>query len=127
MNKNLSIISAALFAIYSSLTITLPAIAKSSTSDRPQTIQVTPENLPKNTIAQTGRYAFSIIWLSSSTRRITLKSVSTGNRFDIYYASPISPKVGDMITVIMDNGRWNTLINERTGKSSAVTSVQRKY
>ncbi|NEQ71881.1 MAG: hypothetical protein F6K23_01565 [Okeania sp. SIO2C9] len=125
MNKNLSTILAVFVAIYSTLITTSPAIS-SSTSDL-QTIQVTPENLPKNTIAQTGRYAFSIIWLSSTRRRITLKSVSTGNRFDVYYASPISPKVGDMITVIMDNGRWNTLINERTGKSSAVSSVQRKY
>ncbi len=123
MNKHFSFISATLVAIYSSLTITLPAIAKSTTSDRSQTIEV----IPENSIAQTGRYAFSIIWLSSSRRRITLKSVSTGNRFDVYYASPISPEVGDMITVIMDNSRWNTLINERTGKSSAVTSVQRKY
>ena len=126
MNKHFSLISAALVAIYSSLITTSPAIAKSTTSV-PQTIEVAPENLPKNTIAQTGRDAFSIIWLSSNTRRITLKSVSTGNRFDVYYASPISPKVGDMITAIMDNGRWNTLINERTGKSSAVSSVQRKY
>ncbi len=126
MKKNLSILPAALVAIYSSLIATSPAIAKSTTSDRSDTIEVTPENLPKNSIAQTGRYAFSIIQLYYG-RNILLKSVSTGNRFEVYYASPIEPQVGDTITVIIDNGTWTTLINERTGKSSAVTSVQRKY
>ncbi|MGB3514184.1 MAG: hypothetical protein WBA93_34240 [Microcoleaceae cyanobacterium] len=124
MNKNLSIIYVALVATY--FTATLPAIAKSTTSDRSQTIQVTPESLPKNSLAQTGRYAFSIIRLYSG-RNILLKSVSTGNNFDVYYASPIDPQVGDVITVIIDDGTWTTLINERTGRSSAVKSVQRKY
>ena len=106
--------------------VTLPAIAKSNKSDRSNTIEVAPENLPSYTIAQTGRYAFSIIQLYYG-RNILLKSLSTGNRFEVYYASPIEPQVGDVITVIIDNGKWTTLINERTGKSSAVTSVQRKY
>ncbi len=126
MKKNLSIISVALVAIYSSLTVTSPAIAKSTTSDRSDTIEVAPENLPKNTIAQTGRYAFSIIQLYYG-KNILLKSVSTGNRFDVRYASPIEPQVGDVITVIIDNGKWTTLINERNGRSSGVSSVQRKY
>lgn len=124
MNNKLLIISTALVATYASLIV--PAIAKSTTREPSETIEIAPENLPSYTIAQTGRYAFSIIRLYSG-RNILLQSVSTGNKFDVYYASSIEPEVGDVISVIMENGTWTTLINERTGKSSAVTSVQRKY
>ncbi|NER06275.1 MAG: hypothetical protein F6K17_28695 [Okeania sp. SIO3C4] len=126
MNKNLSTTLAVFLAIYSALIITLPAIAKSTTSDRSQTIEVTPENLLQNSIAQTGRYAFSVIKLYYG-RNILLKSVSTGNKFDVRYLDAIDPQVGDIIIVIMDDGKWTTLINERTGRSSVVTSVQKKY
>lgn len=122
MNKKLFSIMAAIVTIYS--TATLPAIAKSNISDRSETLETAPDSFPNYIIAQS-RYAFSVTGIYSGTRNIKLKSVSTGNEFDVYYASPIGVEIGDVITVIMDDDRWITLINERTGKSSAVTSVSR--
>ncbi|MBE9143130.1 hypothetical protein [Planktothrix mougeotii] len=122
--NKLSLISALILVTSSPLITNLPVLAKSSISNNSGVRQVYSENLPGYIIAQS-RYAFAVTGIYSGTRNIKLKSVSTGNEFDVYYASSIGVEVGDVVTVIMENDRWITLINERTGKSSAVTSVRR--
>jgi hypothetical protein len=119
-----SLVSALILLTSSPLIANLPVLAKSSISNHSEIVDS--ENLPGYIIAQS-RYAFTVTYIYSGTRNIKLKSVSTGNQFDVYYASPIGAEVGDVITVIIENDRWITLINERTGKSSAVTSVSRIY
>ncbi|KKD39270.1 MAG: hypothetical protein WAN66_04815 [Limnoraphis robusta] len=119
-----SLVSALILLTSSHLIANLPALAQSSISNTSGIREAYPENLPGYIIAQS-RYAFTVTYIYSGTRNIKLKSVATGNEFDVYYASPIEPEVGDIITVIIENDRWITLINERTGKSSAVTSARR--
>ena len=122
--NKLTLISAIISVISSPLIANLPVLAKSSISNHSELREVSTENLPGYIIAQS-RYAFTVTDIYSGTRNIKLKSASTGNEFDVYYASPIGVRVGDVITVIIEDDRWITLINERTGKSSAVTSVRR--
>lgn len=57
---------------------------------------------------------------------ILVKSLSTGREFDVYYSSRIGADVGDLVTVTFDDDRWISIINNRTGRSAAVTSVSRK-
>jgi hypothetical protein len=58
-------------------------------------------------------------------QRITVKGVATGNVFNLYYASAIDAKVGDMLTVLFDsNNNWKTVINERNGRSSIIVSKE---
>ncbi|ELS33888.1 MULTISPECIES: hypothetical protein [Pseudanabaena] len=57
---------------------------------------------------------------------ILVKSLSSGREFDVYYSSRIGADVGDLVTVTFDDDRWISIINNRTGRSAAVTSVSRK-
>jgi len=76
------------------------------------------------------RKAFTVThtWGGSEGRyNICLKSVASGNSFDVYYTSKISCEVGDTVSVIIDNNdNWKTIINERTGDSSTVSRVSRR-
>lgn len=73
------------------------------------------------------RKAFTVTdtktWSSSS---IYVKSIATGDTYDVYYTSPINPEVGDTVSVLIDsNDNWHTIINERTGNSATVDRVSR--
>ncbi len=72
---------------------------------------------------ETITYRVVKIWGSNN---ILIKSLATGREFDVYYSSRIGADVGDLVTVTFDGDRWITIINNRTGKSAAVTSVSRR-
>jgi len=74
------------------------------------------------------RKAFTVTdtktWTSSDS--IYVKSIATGDTYDVYYTSPINPEIGDTVSVLMDsNDNWKTIINERTGNSATVDRVSR--
>jgi hypothetical protein len=75
------------------------------------------------------RKAFTVtkIWGGSGDMsNIYVKSIATGDTYDVYYTSPINPEIGDTVSVLMDsNDNWKTIINERTGNSATVSSVSR--
>ena len=63
---------------------------------------------------------------SGAEANIVVKSVATGNKFDLYYTSGISPEVGDTVSILIDNNdNWKTVINERTGDSATISRVGR--
>ena len=75
------------------------------------------------------RKAFTITntygW-SGAEANIAVKSVATGNKFDLYYTSGINCEVGDTVSILIDNNdNWKTVINERTGDSATVSRVSR--
>ncbi|MBD2184551.1 hypothetical protein H6S82_21310 [Planktothrix sp. FACHB-1355] len=115
--------SALLATTISTSLVTLPALANSGGIFPDRTTEASQQNTSTVLIAQTRR-AFTVtkIWPSS----IYVKSSATGNVYEVYYAGRIGAEVGDTVTVIVNSDdKWITIINERTGQSSAVTSVNR--
>lgn len=123
-NNRISILLSVILASISTLITEMPVKATSIFDNAVKTDKNLEKLLNVPVIAQS-RYAFTVTGIYSGTRNIKLKSTATGNEFDVYYASSIGAEIGDVITVIIEDDRWITLINERTGKSSAVTSVTR--
>ncbi|AFY35831.1 hypothetical protein [Calothrix sp. PCC 7507] len=57
---------------------------------------------------------------------IRVKSIATGNLYDVRYTSQIGADDGDTVSVLIDgNENWKTIINERTGNSATVSSISR--
>lgn len=75
------------------------------------------------------RKAFTVTktWGSSGgMTNIYIKSIATGNTYDVYYTSQIGAEVGDTVSVIIDSDdNWKTIINERTGNSATVARFSR--
>jgi hypothetical protein len=76
------------------------------------------------------RKAFTVTkaWGGSDGRySIYVKSVGSGNIFDVFYTNRINCEVGDTVSIIIDsNDKWKTIINERTGDSATIIGVDRK-
>jgi flagellar basal body L-ring protein FlgH len=114
-------ISVLLATTISTSLVTLPALANSGAMSPERITEASQQNTPTVLIAQ-ARRAFTVtkIWPSS----IYVKSSATGNVYEVSYAGRIGAEVGDTVTVIVNSDdKWITIINERTGQSSAVTSV----
>ncbi|CAD5989441.1 hypothetical protein PCC9214_05778 [Planktothrix tepida] len=119
----LATVSTFLAATLSTSLVPLSALANSVGISPSQTTELSFQNTPAYVIAQS-RQAFTVtkIWSDS----IYIKSSATGNVYDVYYTGRIGSEVGDTVTVIIDeDDNWITIINERTGKSAAVTKVNR--
>lgn len=115
--------SALLATTISTSLVTLPALANSGVISPARTTEASQQNTPTFLIAQ-ARRAFTVtkVWSYS----IYVKSSATGNVYEVSYAGRIGAEVGDTVTVITDkDDKWITIINERTGQSSAVTKVSR--
>jgi hypothetical protein len=69
------------------------------------------------------RIAFTVV-RNYYGQDIEIKSIANGKTFRVKYSSPIAAEIGDTVSVLMDNKKnWKTIINERTGNSSTVSSV----
>jgi hypothetical protein len=69
--------------------------------------------------------AFTVVKLWSGPD-INVKSIASGKIYNVQYTGSIEPEIDDTVTIIIDdNDNWKTIINHRTGKSSAITSVKR--
>ncbi|VXD21626.1 exported hypothetical protein [Planktothrix serta PCC 8927] len=119
-NHKLCLISTLILVTSSPLIANLPVLAKSTVTDDSGTIEV---SIPSYIIAASQRVAFTVISTSyySSSGYITVKSVASGKKYDVYYGSPIGTDVGDVVTIIINDDRWTTIINERTGKSAGIS------
>lgn len=81
--------------------------------------------VPPNYISQ-ARKAFTVTRLWGGPD-INIKSAASGRVYNVQYTGKIGAEVGDTITIIIDSSdRWITIINERTGLSAAITSVNER-
>lgn len=119
--NKLTLISALIVATSSIWIATLPVLAKSSITNDSGIIQISLNSLPSYIIAASQRVAFTVI--SRSYEYITVKSVATGKKYDIYYQGSIGVEDGDVVTIIINDDRWTTIINERTGKSAGISKT----
>lgn len=98
----------------------LSAIAY-STSTTENISEVSSKKSPTLLIAQS-RQAFTVVYLYSGPD-IKIKSSATGKVYGVKYTGAIGAEIGDTVTIIIRGDRWTTIINERTGRSAAITSV----
>jgi len=69
------------------------------------------------------RIAYTVISTNYYGSKIDIKSIASGKTFVVEYSSPINAQVGDTVSILMDDNKWKTIINERTGNSATVSSV----
>ncbi len=77
-------------------------------------------------IANQENRTFRVIAIEGN-QNILIKSLGSGKRYSIYYTSKIGADVDDLVTITFSGDTWVTVINNRTGKSAAITSVYNRY
>lgn len=109
-----------------SFTLAMLSVSPSfaASESRQNVIQSFP-SVEQTLIANQENITYRVVKIWNSTN-IVIKSLATGREFDVYYSSRIGADVGDLVTVTFDGDRWISIINNRTGKSAAVTSVSRR-
>lgn len=106
-----------------SLALTLPAFANSEKLF--YSVENKSDNQPIYLIAESRRQSFTVTDDSPYFYHgyIVVKSTATGNTYRVYYGTKIGAGVGDTVTIIINNDRWTTIINERTGQTAGITRV----